>query len=144
MAAIQKQKNEDSCPIYKLSDDELKLIFGNVGEMQYRFVACTSYHFHQAYLDTFGREALTSIKSAVASVSCAAVWLHSEEPVCKSRARLVFKRAAKEGQLEILILWGKDSRYDLDTMLDCYTIADVALNGHIEVVQYLGSIPETA
>lgn len=37
-AAIWKKKNEESCPIYKLSTDLLKLI---VGENQYRFLACT-------------------------------------------------------------------------------------------------------
>ena len=104
--------------------------------MRYRFVACTSYRFHQVYLDTFGREALTSIESAVASVSRAAIYLHSEEPVCDSHARSLFKTAAAEGKLEIL-MWGKDCGCELDTMLNCYTIADVVLNWHLEVVQYL-------
>jgi hypothetical protein len=31
-AMIRKERNEDSCPIYKLSSDELKLILGYVGE----------------------------------------------------------------------------------------------------------------
>ncbi len=79
-AAIRKQRNEDSCPIYKLSNDELKLIFGYVGKMQYRFVACTSYRFHQVYLDTSGGEVLTSFKGAVASVSCAALCLEPKDP----------------------------------------------------------------
>ena len=39
-AAIRKH-NEDSCTIYKLSSDELKHIFGYIGEGQYAFVACT-------------------------------------------------------------------------------------------------------
>ncbi len=30
-AAIRKEKNEDSCPILKLSNDELKLIFEYAG-----------------------------------------------------------------------------------------------------------------
>jgi len=34
---IQKEKNEDSCPIFKLSNDELKLVFGYVGEKQLWF-----------------------------------------------------------------------------------------------------------
>jgi hypothetical protein len=72
--------DEDSCPIYKLSNDELNLVFGCIGEMQYRFVVGTSERFHQVYLDTFGGETLTSMKHAVASVSCAAMCLHSEEP----------------------------------------------------------------
>ena len=58
-AAVRKEKNEDSCPLYKLSNhDELKLIFGYAGENQYRFVACVSDRFHHMYLDTFGGETL--------------------------------------------------------------------------------------
>ena len=53
-ATTRKQKNETSCPIYKLSNDALNLIFGNVNKKQYRFVACTSYRFQQVYLDSFG------------------------------------------------------------------------------------------
>ena len=34
-ASIRKEENEDSCPILKLSHDELKLIFGYAGEKQY-------------------------------------------------------------------------------------------------------------
>ena len=45
-AAIRKENNEESCPLYKLANDELKHIFGYVGEMQYGFVACTSNRFH--------------------------------------------------------------------------------------------------
>lgn len=41
-AAIRKEKNEDSCPIFKLSNDELKLVFGYAGEKKYGFVACVS------------------------------------------------------------------------------------------------------
>ena len=59
-AAIRKEKNEESCPLYKLSHDEFKHIFGYVGEGQYRFVACTSYRFHQVHLESFGNE--TSMK----------------------------------------------------------------------------------
>ena len=59
-ADIQKEKNEDSCPLYKVSNDEFKHIFGYVGEGQYRFVACTSYRFHQVHLESFGNE--TSMK----------------------------------------------------------------------------------
>jgi len=67
-AAIRKEKNEDSCPIFKLLNDELKHIFGYVGE-QYTFIACTSDRFHHVYLDMFGGETLTSIKSAAVSPS---------------------------------------------------------------------------
>jgi hypothetical protein len=45
-AATRKEKNEVSCPIYKLSNDELKLIFGYAGEKQYCFIACVSDRFH--------------------------------------------------------------------------------------------------
>ena len=58
-AAIRKEENEDSCPIFKLSNNELKLIFGYAGENQYGFVACVSDRFHQAYLETFGGETST-------------------------------------------------------------------------------------
>jgi hypothetical protein len=71
-------------------------------KINYRFVACASDRFHQVYLDTFGGEALTSIECAVASVSCAALCLHSEEPGCDSRVVSIFNRAAKEGKVEIL------------------------------------------
>jgi hypothetical protein len=37
-ASIQKEENEDSCLIFKLSNDELKLIFGYAGEKQYGFL----------------------------------------------------------------------------------------------------------
>ena len=143
-AAIRKQKNEESCPIYKLSNDELKLIFGYAGEKQYRCVACVSYIFHQVYLDTFRggavtsfkRETLTSFKRAVASVSCAAVRLDSEEPGCDNHAVSLFRTAATEGKLEILI-WGEESGYDLKHLLGERTMSKAALNGHLEVVKYL-------
>ena len=90
VATIRKQKNEASC-LYNLLNDEVnKLIFGYVGEKNYRFVARTSYRFHQVYIDTFGGEALTSKTNAVASVSCVSVCLHSEEPVCDSHAESLF------------------------------------------------------
>jgi hypothetical protein len=37
--AISRQKNEESSVIYKLSNDELKLCFGYLGEYQYRYTA---------------------------------------------------------------------------------------------------------
>ena len=136
-AKKRKESNEDSCPLYKLSNDELKLIFGSVGENNYRFVACTSYRFSQVYLDTFGGETSTSIDNALASVSCAALYLHSEEESgCDCNAKSLFDTAAKEGKLEIL-KWGEESGYKLNTMLKCRILEDVALNGNLEVVQYL-------
>ena len=77
-----------------------------------------------------------SIENAVASVSCAALCLHSEEPGGDSHALLLFKTAAIEGKLEILI-WGEESGYELHTILHRYIIARVALKGHFEVVKYL-------
>ena len=50
-ATIRKEKNEDSCPIFKLSNDELKLVFGYAGEKQYGFVGYVSDRFHHIYLD---------------------------------------------------------------------------------------------
>ena len=77
-AAIRKEKNEDSCSMYCLSNDTLGHILGYVGEKNYLFVACVSNRFHQVYVETFGVETLTSIgKSAVLSVSCAKLCLDS-------------------------------------------------------------------
>jgi hypothetical protein len=70
-ARIRRQKNEISCPIYKLSNDELKHIFGYVGETQYGFIACVSDRFHKLYFEIFDGKTWTSFKGAVASVSCA-------------------------------------------------------------------------
>ena len=61
-AAIRKIKNEDSCPIYGLSNYSLKHVFGCVGEKQYGFLACISDRFNGAYLETFQNETWTSIK----------------------------------------------------------------------------------
>jgi len=68
-AAIRKEDNEEPCAIYKVSNDELKYIFGYVGEKQYGFVACVLDRFHQVSLESFGNETLTSIESAAVSVS---------------------------------------------------------------------------
>jgi len=136
----QKRINEDFCPLYKQSNDILKLIFGYAGEKNYRFVACTSSRFHQVYLETFRGETSTSIESAVASVSCAAVCLDSEgEPGYDSHAASIFNTAATQGKLEILV-WGVNSGYELNTILDGDTIANAALNGHLEVVKYLRTV----
>jgi hypothetical protein len=80
-----------------------------------------------------------SIENAVASVSCAALCLHSEEPGCDSHAVSLFRIAATEGKLEILI-WGEDSRNELETMLHSLTIVHAALNGHLEVLKNLSQI----
>ena len=135
-ASIQKEKNEESCPIYKLSNDELKHIFGYVGEMKYGFVACVSDMFHQVYIETFGGETSTSIDSAAVSVPCAQLCLGTEKPNCDTHAQKLFQVAANDGTLEVL-KWGQGSCYELDVMLEKDDIADVALNGHLEVVKYL-------
>jgi hypothetical protein len=135
-AAIRKEKNEDSCPIYKVSNDVLKHILGYVGEKQYRFVACVSYWFHKVYLDTFRNETLTSIVSAVASVSCARLCLATANQDRNTRSKQLFKTAASYGKLDVL-QWGHNLGYDIDKMFNKYTIADAALNGHLEVVKYL-------
>ena len=117
--------------MYKLSNDELlKLIFGYVGEKNYRFVACMSYRFQQVYLDTFGGEALTTIRNVAVSVSCAKVYFVTEPP------EAIFETAARDGKSDVL-KWGDDSGYDMKQVLIERTIATVALNGHLEVVKYL-------
>jgi len=105
-AAIQKEKNEDSCPLYKVSNDEFKHIFGYVGEKQYSFVAGVSDRFHQVYVDTFQGETTTSMESAVASVSCAKLYLDMGSPDCDTRLTQLFEAAASYGKLEVL-KWGQ-------------------------------------
>jgi len=155
-ARIRKQKNEISCPIYKLSNDELKHIFGYIGEKQYGFIACASDRFHKLYLEIFDGETWTSFKSAVASVSCAKMCLDVKEwnsSSCTTTstcihiipAKKLFLAAVWEGKLEVL-KWGQDSGHDLKTLLEeeeeggrpiAIPIADAALCGHLEVVNYL-------
>ena len=107
-ATIRKQKNEDSCPIYKLSNDELMHIIGYVGEKQYGFVAGVSKRFYEVYLDTYEGETSTSMENAVASESCAAMCLiHLEEAGFDHRSfdcdvASLFNTAAKEEKLKIL------------------------------------------
>jgi hypothetical protein len=135
-ADIQKEKNEDSCPLYKVSNDEFKHIFGYVGEKQYGFVAGVSDRFHQVYVDTFQGETTTSMESAVASVSCAKLYLDMGSPDCDTRLTQLFEAAASYGKMEVL-KWGQDSGYELDDLLGREEIADAALNGHLGVVKYL-------
>jgi len=77
--AIRKEKNEDSCVIYKLSNDELVHIVGYVGEKQYGFVVGVSERFHEVYLDTHEGETSTSMECAAESVSHAKLYLCSKE-----------------------------------------------------------------
>ncbi len=140
-AATRKQENEISCPLYKeVSYDELKHIFEYVGEGQYVFVVCTSYRFHQVYLETFGYKTSTTFRNATVSVSCAKLCLAAtttERP--KAAQCLLFNTAARDGKLNIL-KWGTDSGYDLKNVLNARTIANAAFNGHLEVVQYLRTL----
>jgi len=89
-ATVRKEKNEESCPIYKVSNDGFKHIFGHVGEKQYGFVACVSDRFHQVYADMFGDEKLMSAESAVTSVSCAKLYLDMGRPNCNTRSKQLF------------------------------------------------------
>ena len=137
-AAIRKEENTESCPIFKLSNDELKLVFGYVGENQYSFVACVSDRFHEVYLETLRDETSTSIESAAVSVSCAQLCLGMEKPNCNTnmRALKLFQAAVNDGQLEVLE-WGQSSGYELETMLEKDDIAEAACARHLEVVKYL-------
>jgi len=138
-ADIRKEKNEDSCPIFKLWNDELKLVFGYAGEKQYRFVACVSDRFYHVYLEKFGGETLTSIKSAAVSPSRTELCLDMDESYCDTRAVELFQAAISDGKLDVL-KWGEESGYELCNILDGKKIADVALNGHLEVVKYLRNL----
>jgi hypothetical protein len=100
-AAIRKEKNSDSCPIFKLSNDELKLVLGYVGENQYGFVAFSE-RFLQVYHKKFGDDTSTSIESAAMSVSRAQLCLGTERPNCNTHAKELFQAAANNGNLEVL------------------------------------------
>ena len=129
--------SDDHCSIDKVSDDILRHIHEYTGKNQFIFIACVSKRFHHVNLDTFGGDTLTSFKNAAVSVSCAQLCLDSEEePGCNGRARSLFMIAAIEGKVDVL-KWGEDSGYKLNILLDQNTIADVASNGHLEVVKYL-------
>jgi len=138
-AAIRKEKNEDSCPIFKLSNDELKLVFDYVGEKQYGFVVCVSDRFQHVYLDTFRGETLTSITSAAVSPSRAKFCLDTEESNYDDRIGPLFQAAASDGKLDEL-KWGDESGYCVSGVLDEDDIADAAVNGHLEVVKYLRNL----
>ena len=139
-AATRKQKNEVSCPIYKLPNDELKHICGYVGYMQYGFVACTSYRFHQVYLGTFRNETCTSFRNASVSVSCAKLCLNSTERVdVNIRAKSLFNAATRDRHVHVL-QWGDDSGCDLKQILNEDRIASAEFNGHLEAVQYMRTL----
>jgi hypothetical protein len=95
-----------------------------------RFVACTSCRFYQVYLETLGDKTSTCIESAAKSVSRVQLCLHSGEPGCNSHAESLLTTAAEAGKQEKLI-WGEDSGYEPDTILNTdVIIAQTALNGH--------------
>ena len=91
-------------------------------------------------LKRFGGETSTSIENAVVSVSCAKLCLNTERPDCTAHAKLLFKTAASNENLEVLE-WGEKIRYELNAMFDKDTYIDAALKGHLEVVKYLLGIP---
>ena len=45
----RQNKNEEASAIYKLSNDELKLCFGCLGQYQYRYIAGASHRFKHVY-----------------------------------------------------------------------------------------------
>ena len=142
-AATRKESNEDSCPLYKLPIDLLKLIVGYVGENHYRLVACTSDRLHKVYAEIFVDDTWTSFENVVVSLSCMKLCLLDTEapnytepdPDCNTITWL-FHIAASEGKLELL-KWGMDSGYELDKILDEDAISNAAYNGHLHVVKYL-------
>ena len=135
-AAIRKEENEDSCPIFKLSNNELKLIFGYAGENQYGLLRVFQIGSIRLILKHSEEKRRPSIKSAAESVSHAQLCLGTERPNCDTRAIKLFQTAAKNGQLEVL-KWGQGSGYELESILDKGDIANVAQNGHLEEVKYL-------
>ena len=82
---------------------------------------------------------MTSIRNAAVSVSCAQLCLDTERPDSTSRAKALFLTATRDGLLKVL-QWGEESGHELKKVLDQDTIADVALNGHLEVVQYMRTL----
>ena len=135
-ASIRKKENTNSCPIFKLSNDELMHVLGYVGKNQYGFVAGVSNRFQQVYSESFAGQTSTSIECAAESVSRALLYLGTERSNDNTRANALFQAAANDGHLDVL-KWGQSYGYKLETMLDKYTFAKAALFGHLEVVKYL-------
>ena len=67
MDATRKCRNEESCLIYKLSNDLLAYCFGFLGAEQFRFLAGTSKRFYNAYLEAFRGEKVTGLDSITES-----------------------------------------------------------------------------
>ena len=138
-ASIRKKENTNSCPIFKLSNDELMHVLGYVGKNQYGFVACVSDRFQQVYSETFAGKTSTSIECAAESVSRALLYLGTERSNDNTGANALFQAAANDGNLDVL-KWGQSNGYKLETMLDKHTFAKAALFGHLEVVKYLRTL----
>ena len=68
-------KSEQSCPIYILPTDPLKLVFGFVGDKEHRFVDGTSDRFRKVYLDSVGNDKFANISSVAKSLSRAKIFL---------------------------------------------------------------------
>ena len=92
--------------------------------------------FLKALNPTFGDDTSTSIESAAMSGSRAQPCLGTERPNCNTHAKELFQAAANNGNLEVL-QWGQGSGHELETMFKKGDIADVAWEGHMEIVKYL-------
>lgn len=92
--------------------------------------------FHQVYLETFGDKTSTCIK--MLRYQCPVLnCVFIQESLVAQSCRITNTTATEAGKLEILI-WGEDSGYELDIILNTdVIIAQTALNGHLEVVEYL-------
>ena len=100
-AAIRKEKNEDSCLIFKLSNDTLGHILGYAGEKQYDYFACVSKRFHETYHETSGGETLTS-----KSPSRAQLFIGTEHPDHYSYHSLDVPKATSKVQcVEVVEAW---------------------------------------
>ena len=89
-ASIRKEENAISCPIFKLSNDELMHVLGYVGKNQYGFVAGVSNRFQQVYSESFAGQTSTSIECAAESVSRALLYLGTERSNDNTRANALF------------------------------------------------------
>jgi len=100
-AAIRKEKNEDSCLIFKLLNDTLGHILGYAGEKQYDYFACVSERFHETYHETSGGETLTS-----KSPSRAQLFIGTEHPDHYSYHSLDVPKATSKVQcVEVVEAW---------------------------------------
>ena len=130
----RQNKNEEASAIYKLSNDELKLCFGCLGQYQYRYIAGTSHRFKQVYDEAVEEKKRTGILSATMSVSRAKLFLEDGPLVHQYK---FFHCAANNGNMDIM-QWGMDSGYDLNKILNNRQILNnVARNGHLEVVKLM-------